>query len=515
MKKLKIRLHTQIIIGLVLGAVFGSVFNINPHKLEIKADQGKTEILDWTEFKLMKKSLSEEKPTPPFGQPSVGGDSVLKVFESDSQIGIIKFFRELKDKKNISAEVSFRDGSKKVFQNISAIQKVTTIGVWLKPIGDIFIRLLNMIAVPLVLASLIVGAASLSDLKHIAKIGGKTIGFYAMTAVMAISIGLVFANLIQPGNIMDQASKDRLMETYQEEAKAKIEQNVGLDVVSFLVNIVPKNPFKAITEGDFLQIVFFSILVGVFLVQIPRSKSEPVIHFFEGLSQALIVLVEKIMYIAPYAVFTLIAATVAEFGFNILQTLVWYSVTVVAGLTVLTFVEYPGLLKIFTKVSVIDFFRAQKQVLVVAFSTSSSAATLPVTMDVCEKKLGVPNKIASFVLPLGTTVNMDGTALYQAVAAMFIAQVYGFDLNLTQQLTIVLTAALAAIGTAPVPGIGLIMLIIVLKSIGVPEEGIALIIGVDRILDMCRTVPNVLADSLACVVIANSERELGAIKVDG
>ncbi|MGB4850687.1 MAG: dicarboxylate/amino acid:cation symporter, partial [Ignavibacteria bacterium] len=289
---------------------------------------------------------------------------------------------------------------------------------------------------------------------------------------------------------------------------SRIDQNVSMNIVDFLVNIVPKNPFKAIADGDFLQIVFFAILTGIFLSQIKTEKSKTVIDFFEGLGNAMIMLVEKIMYIAPYAVFTLISATVAEFGFSILQTLLLYSVTVIAGLAVLTFVEYPILLKIFTKVPVYKFFKLQRQVIAVAFSTSSSAATLPVTMDICEKKLGVPNRIASFVLPLGTTVNMDGTALYQAVAAMFIAQVYGFDLNLTQQLTIVLTAALAAVGTAPVPGVGLIMLIIVLKSVGVPEEGIALIIGVDRILDMCRTVPNVIADSLACVVIASSEGEL-------
>jgi Na+/H+-dicarboxylate symporter len=313
---------------------------------------------------------------------------------------------------------------------------------------------------------------------------------------------------------MDPATKERLLDTYQDEAKTKIEQNISMNIVEFLVNIVPKNPFKAIADGDFLQIVFFAILTGIFLVQIPKDKSEPVIKFFNGISDAMIVLVEKIMMVAPYAVFTLIAATVAEFGFNILQTLLWYSLTVVLGLAILTFIEYPILLKLFTKINIIKFFRAQRQVIAVAFSTSSSAATLPVTMDVCEKRLGVPNKIASFVLPLGTTVNMDGTALYQAVATMFIAQVYGFDLNLTQQLTIVLTAALAAVGTAPVPGVGLIMLIIVLKSVGVPEEGIALIIGVDRLLDMCRTVPNVIADSLACVVIASSEGELGEINPD-
>jgi proton glutamate symport protein len=492
----KLKLHTKIIIGLILGAVFGAIFSINPNKLEISFKAESEQVENWSEFSFTKR------------------DSVIKSYGSGDQLSIIKYYKSLKDKKDVKLKIKLSDGSEKVFENVVSVEKVKSIGVWFKPLGDIFVRLLNMIAVPLVLASLIVGAASLTDLKHIAKIGGKTLGFYALTAVLAITIGLVCVNIIQPGHIMDPSAKDRLMETYQDEAKTKIDQNVSMNIIDFLVNIVPKNPFKAIADGDFLQIVFFAILTGIFLVQIPPDKSQPVISFFNGISEAMIVLVEKIMIIAPYAVFTLIAATVAEFGFNILQTLLWYSLTVVLGLAILTFVEYPLLLKAFTKIKLKDFFRAQRQVIAVAFSTSSSAATLPVTMDVCEKRLGVPNKIASFVLPLGTTVNMDGTALYQAVAAVFIAQVYGFDLTLTQQLTIVLTAALAAIGTAPVPGIGLIMLIIVLKSIGVPEEGIALIIGVDRFLDMCRTVPNVIADSLACVVIASSEGELGEIKPD-
>jgi Na+/H+-dicarboxylate symporter len=493
---LKLKLHTKIIIGLLLGAIFGSVFSINPYKLEIITSKGSVTVENWSQFDFLR------------------NDSLVKSFDSNSQLIIIKSFKAEREKQNIKIRIRFPDNTETICENVSAIEKVRTIGVMLKPVGDIFVRLLNMIAVPLVLASLIVGAASLTDLKHIAKVGGKTIGFYALTAVIAITIGLVLANLIQPGHIMSPESKDRLIETYQEDAKSKLEQNISMNVVEFLVNIVPKNPFNAIANGDFLPIVFFSILTGVFLMQIPKEKSKPVITFFEGVSEAMIKLVEKVMLIAPYAVFTLIAATVAEFGFNILQTLLWYSLTVVLGLLVLTFIEYPVLLKIFTKIRVIDFFRTQKQVLAVAFSTSSSAATLPVTMDVCEKKLGVPNRIASFVLPLGTTINMDGTALYQAVAAMFIAQVYGFDLNLTQQITIVLTAALAAVGTAPVPGVGLLMLIIVLKSVGVPEEGIALIIGVDRLLDMCRTVPNVLADSLACVVVSTSEGELGELKVE-
>jgi len=499
--RIKLKLHTKIIIGLLLGALFGSVFSINPNKLEISTANESTTVENWAQFDFLR------------------NDSLIKSFDSNSQLIIIKTFKAEKSATgglhNTKIKIRFPDNTEKTYENVTSIEKVRTIGVMLKPVGDIFVRLLNMIAVPLVLASLIVGAASLTDLKHIAKVGGKTLGFYALTAVIAITIGLVFANLIQPGHIMSPESKDRLIETYQEDTKTKLEQNVSMNIVEFLVNIVPKNPFNAIANGDFLPIVFFAILTGVFLMQIPKEKSKPVITFFEGVSEAMIKLVEKVMLIAPYAVFTLIAATVAEFGFSILQTLLWYSITVVLGLLVLTFVEYPILLKIFTKIGIIDFFRTQKQVLAVAFSTSSSAATLPVTMDVCEKKLGVPNRIASFVLPLGTTVNMDGTALYQAVATMFIAQVYGFDLNLTQQITIVLTAALAAVGTAPVPGVGLLMLIIVLKSVGVPEEGIALIIGVDRLLDMCRTVPNVLADSLACVVVATSEGELGELKVEG
>jgi len=498
-RKFKIKLHTQIVIGLILGVLFGSFFHIDQKKVEIKSKSGAVEVNDWNSFQFLKK------------------DSVVKSFSNDDQLIIIKYFNGIKDaslKKDLKVKVDKGGNDVQVFEDIKEITKVKTIGVLLKPVGDIFIRLLNMIAVPLVLASLIVGAASLSDIKHIAKIGGKTLGFYALTAVMAIAIGLTFANLIQPGHIMSPDAKQRLLDAYQDDAKSKIEQNVSLNITEFLVNIVPKNPFKAIADGDFLQIVFFAILTGIFLTQINKDKSKEVISFFEGISDAMIILVEKVMLIAPYAVFTLISATVAEFGFSIIKTLLWYSLTVIAGLAVLTFVEYPLLLKVFTKIKIKDFFVVQKQVLAVAFSTSSSAATLPVTMDVCEKRLGVSNRIASFVLPLGTTVNMDGTALYQAVAAMFIAQVYGFDLNLSQQLTIVLTASLAAVGTAPVPGVGLIMLIIVLRSVGIPEEGIALIIGVDRLLDMCRTIPNVLADSLACVVIASSEKELGKINLN-
>ncbi len=495
----RVKLHNQIIIGLLLGVFFGAIFSVNPYKISLKYKSGEEVVSYWSEIIFLKDSL-----------PQI-------TFNSNEQTQIIKYskgFLTLPDKSQKNILIKYPDGTSKLYEDVTVIDKVKSIGVLLRPIGDIFIRLLNMIAIPLVLASLIVGAASLSDLKHVAKIGGKTIAFYFMTAIIAISAGLLISNILQPGYFMAVETKEKLLVAFQEEARSKIEQNVSINIIDFLVNIVPKNPFYAIANGEFLPIVFFSIMIGVFLTQIPQNKSQPVINFFEGISDALILMVNKIMYIAPYAVFTLISATVAEFGFNILQSLLLYSTTVIIGLIFITFIEYPALLKIFTNISIKDFFSTQKKVIAVAFSTSSSAATLPVTMEICEKNLGVPNKIASFVLPLGTTINMDGTALYQAVAAMFIAQVYGFDLSVTQQITIVITAVLAAIGTAPVPGIGLIMLIVILRSVGVPEEGIALIIGVDRLLDMCRTVPNVIADSLACVVIAKSEGELGPIILD-
>lgn len=367
---MKIKLHTQIVIALILGAVFGSIFHIDQHKLELKTSGDPVTVSEWSEIKFLKK------------------DSLLKTFDSNSQLSVIKYFNSIKDKKvkeSLTLEISYPEKQKQLLENVREISKVRTIGVMLKPIGDIFIRLLTMIAVPLVLSSLIVGAASLSDLKHIAKIGGKTLGFYALTAVIAITIGLACANIIQPGKFMPEETKTRLLETFQDDAQSRIEQNVSMNIVDFIVNIVPKNPFKAIAEGDFLQIVFFAILTGIFLSQIKTEKSKSVIEFFDGISSAMIMLVEKIMYVAPVAVFTLISATVAEFGFNILQTLLLYSLTVIIGLTILTFVEYPVLLKIFTKVNVFNFFKVQRPVIAVAFSTSSSAATLPVTMDICEK----------------------------------------------------------------------------------------------------------------------------------
>lgn len=498
--KLKMpKLHNQIMIALILGAIFGSIFNVDTTKLYLEYRQETASVTetveDWESFSFI-----------------TGSDTLT--FGSGGQLEIIHQFKVF-SKEKISYSVLIRNFlsndrhlEQKLYENISGISKEKTVATSIKFIGDIFIRLLNMIAIPLVLASLIVGAASLGDLKKVARIGSKTISYYLVTTALAISIGVALANIIQPGNRMTPDTKNRLMAVYQEDIAEKIDSELSVDLVTQIVELVPRNPFDAFAKANMLQIVFFALMVGIVLTSIKREKADPVLNFFDGLSEAMIKLVDLVMYIAPVSVFALIASTVGEFGFDILKTLIWYALTVVLGLALHTYGVYALLIRLFSRMKVSFFYRGLKKVAAIGFSTSSSAATLPVNIEACQDNLGVSKKITSFVLPLGATINMDGTALYQGVAAVFIAQVYGFDLNLAQQLTIVLTATLASIGTAPVPGVGIIMLIIVLRAIGVPQEGIALIIGVDRILDMMRTITNVTGDAAATVIVATSEKEI-------
>lgn len=490
MKFRKPALHIQILLGLLFGVVFGIVFAVDHQLLLLQvADDGGprgVQVRDWEEATL-----------------SGGGEEVR--FAARDQAEIIHAFEKLR-KKGAVVSVVFRvaDGETR-YEDVRSMDKEQTIATALKPLGDIFIRLLMMIAIPLVFASLLVGVASLHDVSKMARIGGKTITYYLVTTALAISIGLALANIIQPGTRMETGARDRLLAAYEGDAAAKIEQNVSVDFVDYLVNLVPKNVVQSLAAAEMLQIIFFSLLLGITLLFIDKEKAGRVIGFFDAISDAMIKMVDFVMLIAPYAVFALIAATISEFGFSILQTLVWYVVAVIAGLIIQTFIVYPVILKIFARnVPLRRFLREIRPAQLVAFTTSSSAATLPVNMECCEN-IGAPKSITSFVLPLGATINMDGTALYQGVAAVFIAQVYGMDLSLTQQLTIVLTATLASIGTAPVPGVGIIMLIIVLRSVGVPEAGIALILGVDRILDMCRTITNITSDAAAAMVVASTE----------
>ena len=390
---------------------------------------------------------------------------------------------------------------------------------YIKPVGTIFINALKMIAVPLVLASLVVGVSNLGDISKLSRIGGKTIVTYMVTTVLAISVGLLVVNLFKPGKSLPVETRENLMALYDDAAGTTASQAEILQQQSPLqpvVDIVPENIFLAASQNSsMLQVVFFAILVGIALLQIPKEKSVPVIAFFDGLNDVIIRIVGYIMLIAPYGVFALMASLIVEIaGDNpdnaatLLLALLKYSLVVLGGLFFIMLVMYPTILKLFTKIKYADFFSAIRPAQLLAFTTSSSSATLPVTMKQVEEELGVSEEVSSFVLPLGATINMDGTSLYQGVAAVFIAQALGMDLTLTQQLTIVLTATLASIGSAGVPGAGLIMLIIVLESIGVPAAGIALIIAPDRILDMFRTVINVTGDATVCAVVASTEGEL-------
>ncbi len=390
---------------------------------------------------------------------------------------------------------------------------------WIAPFGTIFIRLLKFIAVPLVLTSLITGVASLSDLKKLSRIGGKTISIYIITTAISVSIGLVIVNILQPGNKVPYDMQSKLQETYQADASYRADSAQEVKErgpLQLFIDMVPSNFFEAASNNrNMLQIVFIALLIGIGLIQIPKKKSKPVLNVFEGLNDVIIKLVDIIMLIAPLGVFSLIAQTINKVAGNdpnqvieLLSALGFYMIAVIIGLIVHMALTYTTLLKFYVKMPLNTFFTGIGPAQLLAFSTSSSGATLPVTMERCEDELGVSEEVSSFVLPIGATINMDGTALYQAVAAVFISQAIGLELNLLDQLTIVVTAVLASIGTAAVPGAGIIMLVIILESIGVPSTGIALILGVDRILDMLRTVVNVTGDATIAVTIAASEGQL-------
>ncbi len=374
---------------------------------------------------------------------------------------------------------------------------------WIKPFGTIFINLLKLIAVPLVIVSLIDGISNLKDISQLSKMGGRTIALYLSTTIIAISLGLLLVNIIQPGKSIEESKRFELQESFAAKAGEKIEVATTVSKrgpLQPLIDIVPDNLFGAMGDNTrMLQVIFFALLFGIAMVLLPQNKTAPVKSFFNSINEIILKMVDVIMLAAPYGVFALLASLEADL--SMLKALGVYSITVFIGLALMIGFIYPLYLKIFTKRSIKDFFKGILPAQTLAFSTSSSAATLPVTLECCEKNLKLKEETSGFVLPLGATINMDGTSLYQAVAAVFIAQVYGMDLTISQQLTIVLTATLASIGAAPVPGAGMVMLVIILQSVGINPEGLALIFAVDRILDMCRTVTNVTSDIMVATVV--------------
>lgn len=383
---------------------------------------------------------------------------------------------------------------------------------WIKPFGTIFINALKLIAVPLILASLIKGISDLKDISKLSKMGGRTIGIYILTTVIAVTIGLAIVNLIKPGASISEETRLELVENYSGDANEKImaaakQQESG--PLQALVDLVPSNIFAAASDnGNMLQVIFFAIFFGIGLILIPEKQSKPVKDFFDGFNEVILKLIDLIMLAAPYGVFALLAALVVEApSVDLFKALAWYAFCIILGLS-LMILFYILVVYIFTKKSPSFFMKGISPAQLLAFSTSSSAATLPVTMERVEEHLGVEEEVTSFVLPIGATVNMDGSSLYQAVAAVFIAQAFGMNLDLYTQLGIIVTATLASIGSAAVPGAGMVMLVIVLAQAGIPEAGLALIFAVDRPLDMCRTVVNVTGDATVSMLVAKSVGKL-------
>ena len=388
---------------------------------------------------------------------------------------------------------------------------------WIKPFGTIFINSLKLIAIPLILAALIKGVSDLKDISKLSKMGTRTILIYIMTTVVAVSVGLILVNTINPGKSISEQTRSEMVENYSGNTvkyqKTALKQKES-GPLQALEDLVPQNIFKASTSNkNMLQVIFFAIFFGIGLILIPEEKGAIVKKFFDGFNDVILKMVDLIMLAAPYGVFALLAALVVESpSVDLFKALGWYSLTVILGLLIMIGI-YILIVAIYTKKDPKFFINGISPAQLLAFSTSSSAATLPVTMERVTEQLGVEEEIASFVLPIGATINMDGTSLYQAVAAVFIAQAFGMDLSFGTQLGIIATATLASIGSAAVPGAGMVMLVGVLGYAGIPEAGLALIFAVDRPLDMCRTTVNVTGDAAVSMIVAKSIGKLGVPKI--
>lgn len=390
---------------------------------------------------------------------------------------------------------------------------------WIKPFGTIFINALKLIAVPLILASLIKGVSDLKDISRLSQMGIQTIVTFVITTVIAVSIGLALVNIIQPGNSISAETRNDLLNSYSSDASSRIalaQQQQETGPLQALEDIVPSNIFAAAGDNArMLQVIFFAIFFGLGLILIPQASAKPVKDFFDGFNDVILKLIDLIMLAAPYGVFALLAALVSESpGTDLFSALAMYAITVILGLICMMGV-YALIVIVFAQRSPLFFFKGIAPAQLLGFSTSSSAATLPVTMERVEEHLGVQKEVSSFVLPIGATINMDGTSLYQAVAAVFIAQTFGMDLSFGAQLGIIATATLASIGSAAVPGAGMVMLVIVLAQAGIPEAGLALIFAVDRPLDMCRTIANVTGDAAVAMMVAKNVGKLDDMPVPG
>lgn len=389
------------------------------------------------------------------------------------------------------------------------INKETTIDSsitidYIKPLGKYFLEVLKYLAIPLVFFSVAAGVLNLKNVSKLSRIGLRTVVLYIATTIVAIIIGIVVVNIVQPGNSISEETRTELLQNFNQQVSAHQSKVNNYKSSGWLQTFIADFPQNIVSK--MLHIVLFSLVLGIVLISIGEEKSRPIADFFQKANNLILKALDYFMLTAPFGVFGLIAALVVETSKpDLFFALLQYSATVLIGLLLMAFLIYPLLLKFFTNMDVPEFFRGIRPAQLLAFSSSSSSATLPVTMKQCERSLKLPEQVTSFVLPLGATINMDGTSLYQAIAAIFIAQTYGIDLSFTAQLSIILLAIISSIGSAGVPGAGMIMLSIILESEHLPLEGIALIMAPDRILDMCRTVVNVTGDATVATMVASKE----------
>ena len=503
------QLYTKILVGMAIGV--GAGFTLGPNSA----------LLTPTAVELAPNASIRTAPDPeaPAEPLAVGRRraALVEAPKDDTRFAKVRFRLGSADLLRIE-KARGKDGLPKAGTEVGGFVDLRSPGVrpiagfgqllvdWTEWIGRLFLALIKMVVVPLVFFSLTVGVASLGDFRRLGRMGGRTLGLFTGTTILSLTIGVSLANLIGPGRFLTGEDRAGLLASYEGEASSTVQS--AADAPSFvdqIIGIVPTNPAHSLAEGNMLQIIFFAVMFGIALTLIPNERSTPVAKLLDDANEAMVMLVHIAMKLAPVGVAALLFKVVGTTGISVLYALGVYGLVVIAGLLLHLTLTYGSIVRFGARLSFLGFLKAIRPALLLAFSTSSSSATLPVTKESVEDGINVSNEVSSFVLPLGATVNMDGTALYQGVAALFIAQIYGMDLGIFEQLTIITSATLASVGAAGVPGAGMITLAMVLTTVGVPTEGLALVLGVDRLLDMFRTATNVVGDASATVWVARLE----------
>jgi len=502
------QLYTRILVGMVIGVVLG--FVLGPNSFLLPQDG-----VQWSGDDVVRTAAAADAPLEPLARGTSQGRVVGEAAGGFVEVSFaIDANRRLRLIDKGVAEASRLSAGDRVTGFVDAdrptVRRYSRTGQWLVDatswIGDLFLALIKMVVVPLVFASLVIGVASLGDFRKLGRLGARTLGLFTVTTVIALSIGVGLANAVKPGSFMSEADRQQLLASYSGEASTTVSSAAEApSLTDQIIGIVPTNPIASLATGEMLQIIFFGLMLGIALTLLPNKRARPVVDFLDGLNEAMVMLVHVAMALAPYGVAALLFKVVGSTGLSVLAALSVYAIVVVAALVLHAALTYGSIVTFGARLGFFGFLRSIRPAMLLAFSTSSSSATLPVTKECVEDNVNVSPEVSSFVLPLGATVNMDGTALYQGVAAIFIAQIYSIDLSLADQLTIVTSATLASVGAAGVPGAGMITLALVLTAIGVPTEGLALVLGVDRLLDMFRTTTNVVGDASAATWMARLE----------